>query len=68
MGQKQIYCGIRNIATFFDLVHCFGFHGQETKTLYFSKLLQKQATLRNLQQNLWNPQQILRNSEQFGEI
>ena len=43
---------------FFDLLCCFGFHGQIAKRLYCSKLLQKQAILRNPQQNVWNPEPV----------
>ena len=57
-GKNQICPGIRKIAIFYDLLCCFGFHGQLAKTLYCSKLLQKQATLRNPQQNGWNPEQV----------
>ena len=37
----QILSGFRNIATFFDRLCCFAFHGQIVKKLYYSKLLQK---------------------------
>ena len=43
---------------FFDLLCCFGFHGEKAKTLYCSKSLQKQATLQNPQQNVWNPEPV----------
>ena len=45
---------------FFDLRCCFGFHKQISKTLYRSKLLQKQANLRN-------PQLYFRNAQEFVE-
>ena len=38
---------------FFDHLCCLGFHGQISKTVCCSKSLQKQATLRILQQNGW---------------
>ena len=46
------------LLVFFDLLCCFGFQGQIAKKLYCSKLLQKQATLRNAQQNVWIPEPV----------
>ena len=53
---------------FLDLLCCLGLHGQIAKTLYCSKLLQKQATLRNSQQNVWNTEQICEIREQIKII
>ena len=49
---------------FFDLLCCFGFHGQIAKILHCSKLLQKQAILWNPQQNVGNSKPICGINEQ----
>ena len=54
-----------SLLIFFDLLCCFGFHGQKAKTLYCSKSLQKQATLQNLQQNVWNQEPVCGIHEQI---
>ena len=66
-ANKIIVAEPAGFVLFFDLLCCFGFHGQIAKTLYCSKLLQKQASLRNLQQTLWSAQQKMRKPEQFVE-
>ena len=43
---------------FFDFLCCFGFRGRIAKTLYCSKALQKQANLRNSQQNVSNREPV----------
>ena len=50
---------------FFDLLCCFGFHGRIAKTMRCSKSLEKQATLRNTQQNVCNPEPVCGIHEQI---
>ena len=47
---------------FSDLLCCFGFHKRILETLYRSKLLQKQANLRNLQLFGRNPEKFVKST------